>query len=378
MSTGLDPVQASGDGSSNLRVDVVTGQAGAEALVPLWDDLVGRSGSSAWVTPAWMLGWWRTYRPSARLRIVTVFEGDELVAVGPFCEVGPPALRLIRFLGQMHQPNRIVTAPGKEAAAGAVWDEFLGRGSALDLFDIEDGLGSGYRRLVEDPRWSVFDEPADSTVRIVVEGSADEYMTSRGGLIKDLQRKRRKMARDGHTLTVVGGDTPTEIARLSPEVTSVVVAAQRDRFKPGELEDLSKGSVPGTIAAMARAGRVHLTLLRIDERPAAFEFALLGAGSIHCHLTAYDSEWQTYMPGILCLEEVFRWAVGRGAAEFDLGIGVGAYKRRWSDDVCHTRRVVAAPTSAHLAWARAGMSLRGHVLGLQRRLTRHPNEVEAS
>ena len=194
MSTGLDPVQASGDGSSNLRADVVTGRAAAEALTPMWDDLVKRSGSSAWVTPAWMLGWWRTYRPTARLRIVTVFEGDELVAVGPFCEVGPPTLRLVRFLGQMHQPNRIVTAPGMEAAAaGAVWDEFRERGSALDLFDIEDGLGSGYRQLVEDPRWSVLDEPADSTVRIVVEGSADEYMMSRGGLSKDLQRKRRKM-----------------------------------------------------------------------------------------------------------------------------------------------------------------------------------------
>lgn len=364
-------------GSSNQRVDVVTDQAGAEGLVPLWDDLVQRSGSSAWVTPAWMLGWWRTHRPTARLRIVTVFEGDELVAVGPFCEVGPPALRLVRFLGQMHQPNRIVTAPGKEAAAGAVWGEFRGRASVLDLFDIEDGSGSGYRQLVEDPRWTVFDELADSTLRIVVEDSADEYLLRRGGLRKDLQRKRRKMARDGHVFTVVYGDTPTEIARLSPEVESIVVAAQRDRFKPGDLEDLSKGSVPGTIAAMARAGRVHLTLVRIDERPAAFEFALLGGGSIHSHLTAYDSEWQAYMPGILCLEEVFRWAVDRGASEFDLGIGVGDYKRRWSDDVCHTRRVVAAPTSARLAWARAGMSLRGHMVGLQRRLIRQPSDVEA-
>ena len=353
-----------------MRVEVVTDYAGTEPLVPLWDDLVERSGSRAWVTPAWMLGWWRTYRPSARLRIVAVFEGDELVSLGPFCEVGPPGVRLVRFLGQVHQPNRIVTAPGREASAGAVWEALRRRGSALDLFDIEDSPGSGYRLLMEDPRWTVFDEPGDSCTHIVIEGSADDYLMGRTNLIRDMERIRRKMERDGHTIDVIAADTPDEIEALLPAIATVASIAQRDRHKPGELEQLAEGSMPGTIAAMVQAGRVHVTLVRMDGRPAAFSFDLLGGGTVQGHLMAYDTEWQPYAPGMRCMEETLRWSVSKGAREFDLGVGVGRYKQRWSGDEYHTRRVVAAPSAAELALARAGMKLRAGVIGLRNRRSR--------
>ena len=350
-----------------MRVEIATDRSALDPLVPLWDDLVERSGARAWVTPSWMLGWWTTYRPSAQLRVVAVFDGDELVSLGPFYEVGPPGLRLVRFLGQMHQPNRILTSPGNEASAGVVLDTLRRRGSALDLFDLEDSSGSGYELLMQDPRWSVFDEPGDSCSRIVIEGSADDYLLGRKSLVRDMERIRRKMERDGAVADVVEADTPDEIAALLPAIAAIAAIAQRDRYKPGELEQLAQGTMPGTVAAMIRAGRLHVTLLRIDGRPAAFSFDLLGGGTVQGHLMAYDSEWQPYGPGMRCMEEAFRWTVSRGAREFDLGVGVGGYKQRWSRDEYHTRRVVAAPSPAELALARAGMSLRARVTGLLRR-----------
>jgi CelD/BcsL family acetyltransferase involved in cellulose biosynthesis len=352
---------------SDLRVEIVTDGGGAEALASQWDGLVDRSGSTAWVTPAWMLGWWCTYRPSARLRIVAVYESDELVAVGPFCEVGPPGLRLVRFLGQVHQPNRIVTAQGREASAGVVWDALRRRGTALDLYDIEDSAGSGYSHLMEDPRWSVFDEQGDTCSRIVIRDSADDYLMGRASLVRDMERIRRKMERDSHVIDVVEADTPAEIDALLPAMAVIAAIAQRDRYKPGELEQLAEGSMPGTIAAMVQAGRVHVTLVRIGGRPVAFSIDLLGGRSVHGHLMAYDSEWGPYAPGIRCMEEAFRWTVRRGAAVFDLGVGVDGYKRRWSRDEYHTRRVVAAPSPAELALARAGMTLRAGVIGVRNR-----------
>ncbi len=350
-----------------MRVEVISDGSRADELVPLWDNLVEQSGARAWVTPAWMLGWWRTYRPTARLCLVAVFEGEDLVAVGPFYQVGPPGLRLVRFLGQMHQPNRIVTAPGCEGSVAAVWDALRRRGSALDLFDIEDSVGSGYDSLAGDPRWSVFDELADSCMHIHIAGSADDYFANRSGVASGIRRKRRMLERDGHVLTVVGAQTPSDIEALLPEMASLTTSAQRDRFKPGELEQLARGCLPGTATSMANASRVHVTLLRVDEQPAAFALDLIGGGMVHSHLSAYDATLQRYSPGELCLEESFRWAVAHGAREFDLGVGAGAYKRRWTDDEYHTRRVLAAPSSAELALARTGIWLRARLDGLRGR-----------
>ena len=371
MSTAGHRRRATAAWGPELRTEIVTDRSGLDAIVPLWDDLVERSGSRAWVTPSWMLGWWTTYRPSAQLRIVAVFEGDELVSLGPFYEVGPPGLRLVRFLGQIHQPNRILTSPGNEASAGVVWDALRRRGSALDLFDIEESPGSGYDILIQDPRWSVFDEPGDSCTRIVIKESADDYLLGRKSLVRDMERIRRKMERDGSVADVVEADTPDEVAALLPAIAAIAAIAQHDRYKPGELEELAQGTLPGTVAAMVRAGRLHVTLLRIDGRPAAFSFDLVGGGTVQGHLMAYDSEWQPYTPGMRCMEEAFRWTVSSGAHEFDLGVGVGGYKQRWSRDEYHTRRVVAAPSPAELALARAGMSLRARVTGLLGRSVSH-------
>ena len=53
-----------------------------------------------------------------------------------------------------------------------------------------------------------------------------------------------KTERDGHTVEVVGADTPPEVETHLPAITAI---AQRDRHKPGELEQLAEGSIPGTV-----------------------------------------------------------------------------------------------------------------------------------
>jgi CelD/BcsL family acetyltransferase involved in cellulose biosynthesis len=216
-------------------------------------------------------------------------------------------------------------------------------------------------------------------MHIQIAGSADDYFASRSGLAAGIRRKRRMLERDGHVLTVVRAEAPSEIEALIPEIALVTASAQRDRFKPGELEQLAQGRFPGPAIAMANANRVHVTLLRVDERPAAFALDLIGGGIVHSHLMAFVAELQRYSPGELCLEESFRWAVAHGAREFDLGVGAGAYKRRWTDDEYHTRRVLAAPSSAELALARAGISLRARVDGLRNRASGRGNrDVGAS
>jgi CelD/BcsL family acetyltransferase involved in cellulose biosynthesis len=349
-----------------MKVDVIEASDEVESLVPAWNELAQRCGAKAWVFPFWTLGWWRTYRPSARLQVVTVFDHGELVALGPFCQVGPPGLRLVRFLGQLHQPNRVLTAPGREDLAVEVWRALRARRLTLDLHDLE--VTEGSRLLVEDPSWSVFTAPADECIRIGLDGSADGYFDARPDQVRYLANKRRLAERDDYKITVVHADDPEEIEAVLPDLGVIATISQRDRFKPGELEVLAAGVLPGSVRAVAEAGRVHITLVRFNERPAAFDLDLLGGRTVQAHLKGYDTDLRRYGPGHLAGAESIRWAAEHGYLEFDLGVGAGEYKRRMSDDEYHTLRVIAAPNRVRLRAARAGLLLRRQVMARRRRL----------
>jgi CelD/BcsL family acetyltransferase involved in cellulose biosynthesis len=297
---------------------------------------------------------------------VTVFDHGELVALGPFCQVGPPGFRLVRFLGQLHQPNRVLSAPGREDVAAQVWGAFRARRLTLDLYNLE--ATEGYRLLVEDPSWAVSTAPADSCMRIGLDGSVEEYFDARPGVARYLARRRRSAERDGYEITVVHAQRPEEIEAVLPELGAVAATAQRDRFKPGELETLATGALPGSVRAVAEAGRVHITLVRFSGRPAAFNLDLLGGHTVQSHLLGYDTDLRRYSPGYLCDAEALQWAAEHGYHEFDMGVGAGEYKRQWTDEEYLTRRVIAAPDRLRLDVARAGLALRRQLLAQRTRL----------
>jgi len=343
-----------------MKVGVAEAPDEVEKLVPAWTELAECCGARAWMFPFWTLGWWHARRSSARLRVVTVFDQSELVALGPFCQVGPHGLRLVRFLGQIHQPNRVLTVSGREDLAAEVWNALRARRLSLDLYDLE--VTEGYRLLVEDPRWSVFTDSADTCARIGLDGSTEEYFDAHPSLARHIAKKRRMAEREGYEITVVHADCLDEIDAILPEVGAITAVAQRDRFKRGELEVLATGVLPGTIRAVADVGRVHITLVRFNGFPAAFQLNLLGGRTMQTHLSGYHTDLHRYSLGHMVEAESLRWAAEHGYHEYDMGIGVGEYKRRWTDEEYRTRRVVAAPNRARLRVARAGLALRRQLL----------------
>ncbi len=169
--------------------------------------------------------------------------------------------------------------------------------------------------------------------------------------------------RDGLALSVVRVDESGEMEALLPALSDVTHAAQRDRFKAGELEELALGRLPGPVRAAAEAGRVQLTLVSLDGRPAAFTVNLVGGSSVQTHLKAYDTAFQRYSPGEMCEAEALSWALERGAHEYDLGVGAGQHKRRWTDLEYETMRVVSAPSARSLAATRALLTLSSATAG---------------
>jgi CelD/BcsL family acetyltransferase involved in cellulose biosynthesis len=354
-----------------MQVSLIDGTAEpAETLVEAWDRLVDACGARAWNTPAWALGWRRTYRPETALHLIAVHEGSELIGLAPFYEVRRLGLRMVRFLGQTHQPNRVLAIPGEPEILSAIWSWLREQRVVLDLYDFE--AGESLDALLAEDGWVHFTEPADRCMTILppLGTTGADYLRSRKGLHGGVARKRRMAERDGLPWTVARAHRSEEIEALVPALSQVTQVAQRDRFKPGELEELASGRLPGPVRAAADAGRVQLILVSLDRRPAAFTVNLVGGSSVQTHLKAYDTAFSRYSPGEVCEAEGLSWALERGAHEYDLGVGAGQYKRRWTDIEYETERVVAAPSSRSLATARALMMLSSMTAGAKGRIGR--------
>jgi len=262
-------------------------------------------------------------------------------------------VRMVRFMGQTHQPNRLLAIPGKPEVVAAIWSELRARRLVLDLYDLE--AGESLDALLAADGWYHFIEPADRCMTILAPPGTkgEDYLRSRSGLHRDVARKRRMAERDGLPLDVVRVDELAEIEAMLLALSHVTQVAQRDRFKPGELEELARGRLPGPVRAAAQAGRVQLALVSLGGRPAAFTVNLVGGSTIQQHLKAYDTAFKRYSPGEVCEAEALSWALDRGTREYDLGIGAGQHKRRWTDIEYQTVRVVSGPSAPTLATTRA-------------------------
>lgn len=83
--------------------------------------------------------------------------------------------------------------------------------------------------------------------------------------------------------------------------------------------------------AAAKSGAIHLSLLFIDERPAAFTYNYVVNGTVSGLRTGYDPEFHAAGPGAVLMRETIRECCLRGDLLFDLGESPSAYKRHWAN-----------------------------------------------
>ncbi len=77
--------------------------------------------------------------------------------------------------------------------------------------------------------------------------------------------------------------------------------------------------------------RAVLSMMKIDGRPAAAELGLVGQGTYHSWIAAYDPEFGKYSPGLMVMHEVIAAVPTLGAVRVDLGAGHDHYKKYYAN-----------------------------------------------
>jgi CelD/BcsL family acetyltransferase involved in cellulose biosynthesis len=170
------------------------------------------------------------------------------------------------------------------------------------------------------------------------------------GLIKDCDRKRRRVERE------VAEPVFTAFSR-SEAAFDQLIAWKRAQFRAtGQTDIFSAGWTLGLLKQLFASrdpdfGAVLFTL-HFGDRLAAVQLNLRGRRTIHAWIIAHDPELERHSPGLLLFQDILRWMDETPFDRLDLGPGEVRFKRELANDgVSIAHGFVGLPSTATLTRA---------------------------
>ncbi len=318
---------------------VIDDDAGLEQISGAWDELAVRTGEPL-AAPGWMLPWWRHAAPEgAAARVVTVSDGDRLIAVAPlFCE--RPGRRRARYevmSAKLAPPASLLVDPQIDeeairALARAVrgltpkplalrlWDRFGPTGLAGRLASADGGRGS----------WMHVGSPTPHP-RIVLDSlDHEQWLGKMSSKFRQESRRRNRRLEDaGGRFFLAGAE---DMDRLIDAFVELHGSRWEDRGGSDALVPGLKAMLAEVAAGLLANDRLRLYAIEIEERPIAIN-VLLAAGEGVCGWNSgFDAEWGRYSPSMQLTLFAIADCAGKGARRIDLGPGRMDYKARLADE----------------------------------------------
>lgn len=106
--------------------------------------------------------------------------------------------------------------------------------------------------------------------------------------------------------------------------------------------------------AAARLGMLDMALMKVDDRPAAFQYNYVYEGNVFGLRMGYDPSVSKHGLGKVLLSHMIEDSFARGDASIDMGIGDYSFKRRFRTDTTTSYRVSCYPLTA---WRSQGVRL---------------------
>ncbi len=339
------------------RTQVIDELSTAESLQGGWDALaVARA--RPFSSPGWMLAWWRQARPRrATLRIVAVWEDDELAGVLPFfaerTRVGIVRYRLLA--STIAANTEPLAKAGSEPQVASLASEALAAGSpTADVISFHGlPVGSPWPALLGvgdvSPRGArVWRGSRMRAPRLTLEhGTYDDWFA-------DLSRHRRaEFRRRRRRLEERGA-----VARLA-ESEEEVVAGLRDfamlhherwerKGGSGVLTPRIEAMLADAAHQLAPLGRLRLWSIEAGGDPVSSHLFVGAGGTLSYWLGGFDPRWAPYGPAIETVRAAIQHAWTVGDRVVDLGPGGQNYKYTFADGEDAVENVDLAPRSRRL------------------------------
>ncbi len=318
-----------------------------------WNALVLRTERpEVFYTCEWALAVQSAYGESLKPFLLLGYEGNDLVGIASLA--GDSAEKNITFLTAntadycdfLSEPQR------RSAFVGAVFAE-LRRSNrtsiALANLPADSLTSSALRERAAEHGFHLYVRPAYLCAQVELNtGEQRQGLKSELAGKKKLRRYLRAMERKG-TVTFAHLQSLDDIETALPAFAHTHVA----RFlATGRVSSLAKPERRLFLSELARrfdgTGVVTLSLLKIQERPVAWNYGFQFHGSWFWYQPTFDSLWEEQSPGYCLLARIIIEACDMdGMKVVDLGLGAEGYKERFGNSTRQTLHATLTRSWAH-------------------------------
>ena len=304
-------------------------------LLPQWDRLVV-AGERPRSAPALVMPWYRHLAaPWTSPRVLTAWEGSELVGVLPMT-LFKRRFNLARYeIAGSAVLNAVepAGAPGREAEVAGAFARALQRTSP-----VPDTLRFGWMERTSpwsDAMWRAWvgtrpnlqSLDACPGLRVSLDdGGYQGWLARRDKrLAHGVRRRQRRIAEEGFVIAT--HDDAAGITARLPEVVLQYNSRRQARQDGGAVfDERVLEMLHESVIALSDQGRVWLTTIERDGECMGVGLSVAAGKVATGWIAGFDETWSRFAPGICTLFASIEFAASRGYAEYDLGIGGQAHK----------------------------------------------------
>ena len=268
-----------------------------EAIAPQWDALAAVD-PTPFSLSAWYLAWWDGYSAGRELRVCTVWEDSELVALLPLCEHGG------RLEAMANKESCVVRPLARDTEALRLLAE-AAASERYDLMEIrrlpegDEGIEALAAAARAAGRLGIV-EPDITSPIVDTTGTLDEYrQATRGKWHKNLRRLYRKVQRD-HDARLSLIEPPAD---LESELTEGFAVESSGWKRAAGSAILSRPENEAYYRSLGRRfhdrGELRISSISVDGRMIAWDLAILRSNRLYSPKCGYLEEFRQLGPGLI-------------------------------------------------------------------------------
>jgi CelD/BcsL family acetyltransferase involved in cellulose biosynthesis len=192
-------------------------------------------------------------------------------------------------------------------------------------------------------------QPLWGCPRLALPASWDDYLASLSANRRQIVRRKERSLYRTHDVTIVDYDDAT----ISKGWTHLLALHDRRWNGEGAFQDPRTAGLQRQFAGeMARQGRLWLSTLDIDGKPAAAWYGFTSGDTVYFYQGGRDPGWQRESVGLVLMAAMIRRAIERGYKAFDFLRGDDEYKYAWAPARCTTEELVVFRAGWNGRWLR--------------------------
>jgi CelD/BcsL family acetyltransferase involved in cellulose biosynthesis len=329
-----------------------------------WDSLAVAC-ARPFSSPAWMLAWWRHVRPAgAALRIVAVWDGDELAGILPFYaerSLGIIRFRLLASTTSAHVEP--LARPGSEREIASVAAEVLSTaGIRPDVISLH-GVSSAspwpmllQRSLAARGGASLHRGSGMPAPHLTLEGRTyEEWFASLSGHRRsEFRRRRRRLEERGAVARLV--EPPDEMVSGLRAFATLHHQRWDPRGGSGVLDPRVEAMLASAALELAPSLRFRLWSIEVSGRSISSSVFVAAGGALSYWLGGFDAGWAEFGPALETVRAALEhaWAVGDQTVDF--GPGGQRYKYTFADGEDIVEPVDLVPRTSRYLRARVQLA----------------------